>query len=62
MLSTQDAIKILNKNKKKYTVEESSKILELLYQFGEIAHSQFKQIQTDEKSNIICKGIYRQAS
>lgn len=58
MLSINDAIKILNKNKtgKKYNQEQAKQILQLLYQFGEIAFEQFKQAKNEE-CNTICKGI-----
>lgn len=64
MLTTNDALKILNKNKKgKYSSEQANKIKALLYQLGEIAFLQLKLLKEDEqKSDIIHKGIYRRAS
>lgn len=62
MLTIHEALKILNKNKKKYTAEQANNILKLLYQLGEIAYLQFKQQNNHEKSNNICEGIYRRAS
>ena len=62
MISINESLKILNKNEKKYTQEEAKNILNLLYQFGEIAYSQFKQNKENEKSNTIHTSIYGQAS
>jgi hypothetical protein len=64
MLTTNEILKILNNNKnnKKYTEGEAHKIKLLLYQLGEMAYLQFKQINANEKSNLIRTGIYRQAS
>jgi len=63
MLSTNDVLKTLNNNtkQKKYTYEEGNKIKLTLYQLGEIAYLEFKQIEKDakEKSNNIRKGINR---
>jgi Ca2+-binding EF-hand superfamily protein len=59
MLSVNEAIKILNKNEKKYTQEQTKNILNLLTQFGEIAYSQFKQNKGNEKSNTIRPSINR---
>lgn len=59
MLSVNEALKILNKNEKKYTQEQAKNILNLLNQFGEIAYSQFKQNKDNEKSNTIRPSIDR---
>jgi hypothetical protein len=62
MISAHEAIQILNKNEKKYTLQQTNSILGILYQFGEIAYIQFKQNKINEKSNIIHTSIYGQAS
>lgn len=62
MLTTNECLKILNKDKKKYSTEQVNKIRMLLYQFGEIAYTQFQQTKINEKSNIIYQGINRLAS
>lgn len=63
MLSTNEVLKTLNNytKQKKYTYEEANKIKLILYQFGEIAYLEFKQIENNEKekSNNIHKGINR---
>ena len=60
MLSTNEALKILNNNnqQKKYTQEEASKIKLLLYQFGEIAYLQFKPTEINgQKRSIVYQSI-----
>lgn len=52
MLSSNECLKILNQKEKKYTLEQANKIIALLYQLGEIAYLQFKQLK-NEKSNTI---------
>ena len=64
MLSTNEVLQILNKNEKKYTTEQAKNIKLLLYQLGEIAYLQFKNIKNDKTENrsIVYTGIHRRAS
>lgn len=62
MLQTNECLKILNQKEKKYTAEQAENIRMFLYQLGEIAYLQFKQIKINEESNLIYQGIYRRAS
>ena len=64
MLTTNDILKIINKNEKCYTIEQANSIKLLLYQLGDLAYLQYKTTKNDskEKGIIICESIYRRAS
>lgn len=60
MLTINECLKILNQKERKYTLQETKDIIELLYQLGQIAYCQFKKQKENEKqSNIIYTGLNR---
>lgn len=57
MIAIGEAMKILNKKGKKYTIEQGKSILELFFQLAEITYNQFKYIKNNETSNFVFASI-----